>query len=48
MEARKEQQKPLSSESAPNNGGHTIEDPAAENIWSDMDQASPRGIGQVL
>jgi hypothetical protein len=48
MEANKEQQKPLPAESAPSIHGHTIEDPTAEKIWSDVDPAPPPGISRVI
>jgi hypothetical protein len=43
VEARENDEKPLSLESAPSTHNHTIGDPTAARFWDDMDGAPARG-----
>jgi hypothetical protein len=47
METKEERQKPLLNESAPNNGGRTMQDPTALNNWSDVEAAPVLEVGRL-
>jgi len=48
VEARENDEKPLSAESAPNTQNHTIGDPTAAGFWDDVEWCSARSPTGIL